>query len=72
MANQRLKDLKQWRKSLGQSLELDPSLLWPTSSLSRLARLPEDLPAEFDETEVRKWQVKEFSESLACCLKELS
>ena len=72
MANQRLKDLKQWRKSLGQTLELDPSLLWPTASLSRLARFPEDLQAEFDEPEVRKWQVKEFAENLACCLKELS
>ena len=72
MANQRLKDLKQWRKNLGQKLELDPSLLWPTPSLSRLARLPEGLQAEFDQAEVRRWQVKEFADSLASCLDELS
>ncbi len=64
-ANIRLKQLKDWRKSLGQELKLDPSLLWPTSSLSRLSRSPELFEQEFEQPEVRKWQIKEFGDSIS-------
>ena len=64
-ANIRHKQLKDWRKSLGQELKLDPSLLWPTSSLSRLSRSPELFEQEFEQPEVRKWQIKEFGDSIS-------
>ena len=63
-ANQNLRDLKQWRKSQGESLELDPSLLWPTVSLGRISRQSGNMEDEFSEPEVRDWQIKEFGEGL--------
>ena len=64
-ANIRLKQLKDWRKSLGQELKLDPSLLWPTSSLSGLSRSPDLFELEFEQPGVRKWQIKEFGDSIS-------
>lgn len=64
-ANIRLKQLKEWRKDLGQELKLDPSLLWPTSSLARLSRFPESFEEEFEQPEVRNWQIKEFGDSIS-------
>lgn len=71
-ANQRLKELKQWRKSRGEQLQVDPSLLWPTSSLNRLSRLPKTLSSEYQEGDVRKWQFEEFGEDIRSCLLELA
>jgi len=64
-ANIRLKQLKEWRKNLGQELKLDPSLLWPTSSLARLSRFPESFEEECEQPEVRDWQIKEFGDSIS-------
>ena len=70
-ANQHLRDLKQWRKTHGERLELDPSLLWPTVSHGRISRQPENLEDEFSEPEVRDWQITEFGESLESFLSYL-
>ena len=61
--------LKTWRESLGQGLCLDPSLLWPTVSLERLAKAPGSLTAELNSANVRDWQRREFSISLEIYLK---
>ena len=68
---ERMKRLKQWRKSLGEELGLDPSLLWPTASLTRLARDPGNLGEELDSEEVRAWQSREFGASLRGLLSSL-
>ena len=68
---ERMKRLKQWRTSLGAELGLDPSLLWPTASLTRLARSPGSLPAELEGPDVRRWQAKEFDHSLRGVLSSL-
>ena len=70
-SGERMKRLKQWRKSLGEELGLDPSLLWPTASLTRLARDPENLGEELDSEEVRQWQGREFGASLRGLLASL-
>ena len=67
-ANARLRSLKTWRKNLGGELDLDPSILWPTSSLSRLSRSPNDLEAEIEHSEVRSWQQREFGDLLKVTL----
>jgi hypothetical protein len=61
--------LKTWRESLGQDLGLDPSLLWPTVSLERLAKAPGSFAAEVNSPNVREWQRREFSVSLEIYLK---
>ncbi len=63
-ANVRLKELKEWRKSLGDAISVDPSLLWPTNSLNRLSRDLCSFEEEISEPEVRKWQVMEFGSRL--------
>ena len=63
-ANIRLKDLKEWRKAIGENLEVDPSLLWPTNSLNRLSRNPDSFETEVYETEIRSWQRLEFGDKL--------
>ena len=59
-----LRVLKTWRGQLGRELQMDPSLLWPTVSLERLARRPDDLDSEFVSPEVRNWQRREFGADL--------
>ena len=59
-----LRVLKTWRGLLGRELQMDPSLLWPTVSLERLARRPDDLDPEFVSPEVRSWQRREFGDAL--------
>ena len=71
-SGERMNRLKQWRKSLGEELGLDPSLLWPTASLTRLARNPDSLREELGSEEVRKWQASEFEPSLRGLLSSLS
>lgn len=60
----RLQSLKKWRNQLGGDLRLDPSLLWPTVSLNRLSKYPDDLDPELERPDVRSWQKREFSASL--------
>lgn len=68
----RLWRLKEWRTGLGQRLRLDPGLLWPASSLERLARCLDSLDAELASSEVRAWQRREFGESLRIFLAALA
>ncbi len=62
--NARLARLKAWRMGLGKQLSLDPSLLWSMRSLERLAREPGSLDAELESPELRRWQRREFGDSL--------
>ena len=64
-ANVRLRLLKQWRKDLGETLNLDPSLLWPTLSLKRLSKSPDSIQEELQDSIVREWQVNEFGKDLS-------
>lgn len=68
---QRLGRLKAWRISLGATLSLDPSLLWPMASLERLARSPHTLDAELDSAGIRRWQCDRFAAALGACLESL-
>ena len=64
----RLRALKAVLAGFGESLDLDPSLLWPTVSLERIAVAPEAWRTElFDEAtpEVRQWQRRQFGAALA-------
>ncbi len=65
---QRLIRLKEWRTSLGSSLSLDPSLLWPLTSLERLAEEPDTLSVELTSDEIRHWQRDVVASSLQACL----
>ncbi|MCX6003495.1 MAG: HRDC domain-containing protein [Chloroflexi bacterium] len=65
----RLNRLKEWRTSLAATLSLDPSLLWPTVSLERLARAPDTLGIELSSTNIRRWQRDNFAASLYAYLK---
>jgi ribonuclease D len=53
---ERLSRLREWRASLGASLSLDPSLLWPTPSLERLAAAPDSYDVEIASSVIRQWQ----------------
>ena len=68
---QRLKHLKDWRTRLSSSLSLDPSLLWPLTSLERLARAPNTLSANLISDDVRNWQCDVVASSLQACLGSL-
>ncbi len=69
---ERLAQLKVWRKSLGESLSLDPSLLWPAASLERLSAAPDSLESEMSSGDVRRWQREQFGVSLRACVGKLS
>ena len=66
----RLSHLKEWRTSLGSSLSLDPSLLWPLTSLERLARAPDTLSVELASDNIRHWQRNVVASSLQTCLSQ--
>ena len=68
---ERLKRLKAWRASIGASLSLEPSLLWPTVSLERLAKGPNTLDIELKSGDVRRWQREHFASSLSALLESL-
>jgi len=68
---QRLSRLKEWRTSLGASLSLDPSLLWPLTSLERLAKAPDTLSVELTSDEIRHWQSDVVASSLQARLESL-
>jgi len=62
-----LRRLKQWRTQRATALGLDPALLWPASSLERLALGLNDWQTEMlgdVTTEVRDWQRREFSREI--------
>jgi ribonuclease D len=69
---ERLSRLKAWRAPLSAALALDPSLLWPTVSLERLARAPETLDDELASGNVRQWQRDRFAASLRAFLQSLA
>ena len=64
-ARERLRLLKDWRSKQAKQLGLDPALVWPAVSLGRLAARPDSLPSELECEDVRRWQRREFAESLA-------
>jgi ribonuclease D len=68
---QRLMRLKAWRVSLGATLSLDPSLLWPTASLERLAKAPDTLDSELASADIRRWQCDSFAAALGAYLESL-
>jgi len=68
---QLLSRLKKWRTSLGFSLSLDPSLLWPLTSLERLAKAPDTLSTELTSDDIRHWQRDVVASSLQVCLESL-
>ncbi|MFC2007325.1 ribonuclease D [Chloroflexota bacterium] len=68
---QRLSSLKEWRTSLGSRLSLDPYLLWPLTSLERLAKAPDTLSVELASDEVRHWQRDVVVSSLQAHLESL-
>jgi ribonuclease D len=64
----RLTRLKAWRTAIAAKLVLDPSLLWPTPSLQRLARAPDTFGLEMDSANVRRWQKEQFAAALKAFL----
>ncbi len=71
----RLRALKTVLADFGENLDLDPSLLWPTVSLERIAAAPEAWRTElFDEAtpEVRQWQRRRFGGALAAVCASLA
>ena len=68
---QRLSHLKAWRASLSATLSLDPSLLWPTASLERLAKAPDTLSVELTSANIHHWQRDHFASSLHAYLESL-
>jgi ribonuclease D len=69
--DQRLKRLKAWRASIGTSLSLDPSLLWPTVSFERLSKDPDTFNVELTSSDIRRWQRDRFASSLSVLLESL-
>jgi len=67
----RLSRLKKWRTSLGSNLSLDPSLLWPLTSLERLAKAPDTLSVELTSDNIRHWQHDVVVSSLHAYLKSI-
>jgi len=67
----RLGRLKAWRVSLGTTLSLDPSLLWPTASLERLAKAPDMFESELTSADIRHWQRELFAAALSAYLESL-
>ncbi len=65
-AMDRMARLKEWRAKKAEELKLEPSLVWPTSGLERLALRPDKRQSEFSEPQedVRAWQQKAFAEEL--------
>ncbi len=61
---ERLHQLKQWRRTVGEGLSLDPAIIWPMNSLERIAKDPETLGDEMQAPEVRAWQREQFGASL--------
>ena len=56
--------LRSWRTEQGKGISLDPALVWPAASLDRLSRAPDTLSQELESHDVRRWQAREFGQSL--------
>ena len=69
--DRRLRRLKAWRVSIGTSLYLDPSLIWPTVSLERLSKDPDTFDVELTSSDIRHWQRNRFASSLSVLLESL-
>ena len=72
-AQARLQLLKRWRLRQAESLDLNPALVWPASSLERLALRWNGSAADSPDNgaeEVRSWQRREFSQELRQALVE--
>ena len=67
----RLTSLKEWRVKEAATLAIDPALVWPMSSIERLARRPGTLDAERESREVRDWQFALSAERLRQLLASL-
>ena len=68
----RQQKLKQWRSEKGAELALDPALIWPATSLERLALDPGSWESELSEqggAEIRAWQRNEFGAELGTVLR---
>jgi ribonuclease D len=63
-----LNRLKAWRTAKAAALSLDPSLLWPTPSLERLAKDPASFEIEIGSAAVRRWQRDQFAAAIKACL----
>ena len=69
----RLQKLKQWRTDKGATLGLDPALIWPATSLDRLAHTPDSWMTELETAgamEIRVWQRAQFGGELEAELRE--
>jgi len=66
----RLDLLKSWRINTGAKLNIDPSLVWPTSSLERMAMNVNLIKNEINSSEVRRWQVKSFLKNLSTFMQD--
>lgn len=66
-----MKQLKAWRSGHAKRLSLEQALIWPADSLDRLARNPSRQVDELESSDVRRWQVSEFGESLRYVMKRL-
>jgi ribonuclease D len=70
--SRRLKDLKSWREGIGEQLNLDPPLIWPTNSLSQLAQLTYSAEqAILESDDIRVWQKGQFGDSIRNILADL-
>ncbi len=71
----RLRGLKNWRDGRAAGLGINPSLLWPTRSLERMAMEPPEPGGQGPgggDPDVRDWQRREFGPELdALCALEL-
>ena len=69
-ANARLAFLKKWRTKKGEELALDPAILWPVTSLQKIARDPSVFDLELDDTasDVRNWQKNNFADEVAAII----
>ena len=61
---ERLHQLKQWRRTIGEGLGLDPAIIWQMGSLEKIAKNPEKAAEEMRSPGVRAWQREEFGASL--------
>ncbi len=66
--NERLRILKKWRLEQAERLQIDPGLVWPASSLERLAIDTTQFHSEMQSDDVRRWQCRELGELLNCFL----
>ncbi len=69
-ARKKLSALKEWRGEHAAQLKINPGLVWPAPSLTRLATRPDSFADEMESPEVRKWQRRELEASLRAFVQE--